>query len=392
MSHDVRTKCGGLIIVAMAPMMLLALSCNDAWAAKKKPGGGGGTPPDPGFRYERVMLSVSGAAFSDAMSINDWGDVVGRAENPIGAYLPLWWRCDGPGTYTPIVLSSGDTRYMLTEAVDINNNQQIIGQCYDWETYDEINQTMDEHGFLLDAVTGEIEYIKRGPGETKLVAINESGDVLGYFGRDGRTYGFVWVDGQHSEFDFPGAGRPESISNRDDNNLVWIVGSQFRARCDLTSPTPLVGPRTLLATTIGTLMKGGRGTTFGADVNEAGVIVGETDVATDQGQAYRYVPGVGLQGLGTLPGSTNSPDSWATAINELGEIVGGSDLGTSPGKAGFIYVANIMHNLDDWILNLPTQDKGKCLPVDINVNGHICGSAGSEWTQQAFVLIRVPKP
>ncbi len=396
MNRAVQTRWMRMTAAITASVIALALSAT-AQVSAKKPGGGGGSgggspPPDPGFRYDKVMLSEPGDSFSDALAMNDRGDVVGRKDGLV--YTPLWWRYEDYSRVdlNVFLLDDLDDPYRLTEAIDINDRlqgteivPQIVGHCIDWSTYDAEAQTIDTHGFLLDTVSGYIDYIKAGPGETRVVAVNDSGDVLGYYGGQA----FVWTQGQLNLFEYPGAGFPESISNRRGDGSVWIVGTEFRTTFNPTVNPALVGPREHLTTAIGTLMKGGKGRTFGADVNSAGVIVGDTNVTREDTQAYRYIPGVGMRGLGTLPDAAKSPDSYATAINEEGEIVGISDSGPFPAQAGFVYVNDAMHNLDNLILGLPDAEKGQYFPADITQGGDICGStpgATTTWTQQAFVL------
>lgn len=121
------------------------------------------------------------------------------------------------------------------------------------------------------------------------------------------------------------------------------------------------------------------------DVNDAGHVVGQFQIGSDEGKARAFLFTGGVrQDLGTLmPGHGNSG---ASGINNLGVIVGLSSPTwfSSSGQRAFIYRDGVMQDLN----NLIPANSGWELNVaaDINDAGQIVGNATRNGESRAFLL------
>ena len=165
-------------------------------------------------------------------------------------------------------------------------------------------------------------------------AFNASGQVVGGTG-DGYAFttsvagGFVNLSGILS-----------TASGINDNGV--IVGSALNSSGQTRAAIYSGGT----VTTLGIVGPGGYSSTALA-INNAGQVVGQSDVNNGPtSQAFLYSGG-SMIGLGCLDGT--GADSWATAINDNGEIVGASYPGLA-GRAGwnphaFVYSNGSMKDL-----------------------------------------------
>jgi len=107
-------------------------------------------------------LTTSGT--SEAFSINDSGDVIGKSSSTFGASHAFYYT--GGVMYDLGTLGA----YTYSQALDINNSGQIVG----WSG----NTSADQHAFLYDGGTmTEIDGL--GGWSTVANAINDSGEIVG---------------------------------------------------------------------------------------------------------------------------------------------------------------------------------------------------------------------
>ena len=111
-----------------------------------------------------------------AFGINDKGQIVGQGGR-IGFLLT-------EGTYQQIIppLAAITGSISVTTAEGINNAGQIVGWYYD--------SSGQQHGFLLDGgMYSSIDVPFAGASNTVATGIDDKGQVVGYFTRNGRTEG-----------------------------------------------------------------------------------------------------------------------------------------------------------------------------------------------------------
>jgi probable HAF family extracellular repeat protein/autotransporter-associated beta strand protein len=231
-----------------------------------------------------------------------------------------------------------------SSAVDINNNEQIIGQIgtssflYNISTGIVTNLgTMDVHAINNNnQIVGDVSsqgYIYSGGSWINLGAnirsangINDSGKVVGY--------GTFVVDGQ---------GHTADRGYIYDNGAVTVLGNLVPADPQAKS--------------------------YAYSINNSGQVVGKADYPNRSGglyNAFLYSSGT-MNNLGTLGGQ----DSVANVINNSGQIIGQADTGTS-GEHTFLYNGSLpLTDLSTIIFNSCYASHS----YDINNLGQIVGTA-----------------
>ena len=108
------------------------------------------------------------------------------------------------------------------------------------------------------------------------------------------------------------------------SRILALAASVVLVACDAlpTSPIPSDGidARLAVPTTVVSLGTLGGGWSRALDVNNRGVVVGNSQTADGSTHAFRWTKATGMQDLGTLGGSTSE----AVAINRFGYIAGWS--------------------------------------------------------------------
>ena len=153
----------------------------DGWAAAGATAAGSAVAPEPP-RYTLVALGTLGGATSQALAINERGDVVGDSSRPDGSTRGFLWR-DGKMADLG-VLPGGD----FSSAQDINDRGEIAGVS----------------GFARgerSAVVwrdGKIRALGALPGGKISIglAINAEGTVVGVSQSSGGNRAFEWRDGK----------------------------------------------------------------------------------------------------------------------------------------------------------------------------------------------------
>jgi uncharacterized membrane protein len=163
-------------------------------------------PLDPG--------GVLGADFSDALAINDRGQIVGEYIDDLGndhGFL----RSEG-------VLTTIDfPGAIITDASDINNSGSIVGDFMD--------SAGVFHGFLLThGVFTQIDV--PGALDTEAIGINSGDEIVGGWDTDPNTLGhaFVLLHGEFTTFDVPTAA-PASTQALGVNESGHVVGAYLDA-------------------------------------------------------------------------------------------------------------------------------------------------------------------
>lgn len=187
--------------------------------------------------------TLPGRRYSDAVAINDRGQVVGRSyamlDNAYGYLIGprafVWQN----GKMTDLGALPGDV-YSSVQA--INARGQIIGRSYPKSAKSYYGDSFEfawEEGRAVLWQSGKISLI---PGRRASVsAINDRGQIVGSsVTKDGRTHAFLWQDGKMRDLgSLPGRPNSDAVAI---NNDGQIVGTSY-----LTSKDGrLVGSRAFL--------------------------------------------------------------------------------------------------------------------------------------------------
>lgn len=176
-----------------------------------------------GFLLSGTVLTTidfPGGAASMALSINDSGVIVGDFTDAAGALHGFALR---DGAFTQIDVPGA----AATEADKINNAGDIVGS---WGA-----DLTEGHGFLL---TREGNFIlidapKAQPATTSVFGINERGHIVGgYNDAAGDLHCFLLVAGTFTDVDFPGVPFTQCVGI---NNKDSIAGGAFDGNGNVTA-------------------------------------------------------------------------------------------------------------------------------------------------------------
>lgn len=225
----------------------------------------------------------------------------------------------------PYVLTNLGTLGGFTQAVAINDNEQIAGWGWTSSTGGSRHAFVWERGVLRDIGT-------LGGNGSVATAINASGVVVGTALFDtGANRVFTWNEGVTTDVG-PNWGVTEPVID-DAGQVAWTAPAGAGAHAQLWDG----------ATTrdLGTL---GGAYSFARAINGAGQVTGTSYTSDGSVHAFLWSHGV-MQDLGTFGGGS----SWAWAINDAGAVTGASydasgrvhaflwdggmhDLGAPPGE------------------------------------------------------------
>ena len=276
------------------------------------------------FRYFRGAifdLSTLGGKESYAYVITNSGILLGDSKTSDGVLRPFMGAPNSP------LFNFGDDPHLFSSARGANNVGQLVG----------FRLVTDEHGQFhkrayLYTTQRTIDLGTFGGKQSDAVAINDAGDVVGHLYTQ-------YHDGEQRA-------------------VIYHAGKVVE---------------------IGTF--GGNGS-IAVAINTSGQVAGYADLPGGDKRAFLFAHGK-MKNLGTLAGGTQS---FAYGVDDHGRVVGASDAKDSPLRA-IIYSDGVMQDLNKliaadsgWLL---TEAKG------INESGQIVGYGFLEGERRAFLLTPV---
>ena len=271
-----------------------------------------------------IDLGTLGGKNSEAARISDTGVIVGRAQVPDGTFHSF--VSFGGSQLWDVSTIDERLKDRFSVAVGVNGAGHVVGYV----------QTHTEHMAARTRVflfkDFRITDLGTFGGEDGVVAaINDAGDVVGYFGLE------------------PHADYADHRGVLMSNNVVTNLGS-LGGR--ITTPT---------------------------DLNNAKNVVGFAQLKGGEDHAFLYTGGK-LVDLGTLPGGSQS---FAYAINDKNQIVGSANGHTVELRAVLFENGNVID-----LNTLIPANSGWTLTEarDINERGQIVGTGVINGRQRAFLL------
>lgn len=330
--------------------------------------------------------------------------------------LASWSAPSGPPRYRVEVVGGSDPVARMTYGLAMNNLGQVTG----YSRFDDPEQFRYGSVFLYGNHTLQ-QIAPLNEGTSRGFGINDRGDIVGSFGRDGRSVPYLYRDGRVIELDglAPGwGGEAKAI-----NQAGQVVGAAGNGRAFIydngrlryLSDEPLrshtanaINDRGVVAGEIFTSCCGFEGFTYsdgqlrhlptlGGDyssvlaLNNAGDMVGYSWEAGEDGtrQAVLY-RGNTITPL-TLPGSLLGQ---ANDINEDGLVVGSFFMREGP-DTGFLYRDGQTYDLNDLLWGNAGELRHISGAVAINDAGQILVHSRNNTPWQSFrtlVLTPIPEP
>jgi len=238
----------------------------------------------------------------DARGLNSTGQVTGGAfSQQAQEFVPYRWSAAAGLALLPVFSTSYGT--------DINDAGVIAGTKI-------VNLILGLRGFVATATGSTTLSILPGgdpEGSSRAAAINNAGDVAGESpSSSGWNHAVRWAsDGTIQDLGTLGGSSSAAV---DINNAGQIIGSSQIAGDAAThyflwsSGTGMVDLNATVNPNITSVV----------EINDAGQIVGTIGVSNAQSHAFLYTPGSGLLDLGTFGGPTSTP----TGLNNKGNVVG----------------------------------------------------------------------
>lgn len=297
-------------------------------------------------RYSLIDLGTLGGPTSSASAVNSAGEVVGTSADASGALLPFIWTPAGMSALGPLP----DTPFgqpIGASASDINDAGEVVGaltlldvpgrwQPFRWTQaagYRIIDdQTVNAGAAAVNAAgdavgannrraikwlpTGEVLALPSAGWESSAVAINDAGIAVGSLNYVGGIGGRRWAaDGTATDLPTLGGNvnHPSGI-----NNAGTIVGSSNLTVSGHQHAYLYSGG---MITDLGTL---GGSSSRATALNDAGYVVGESDGPDGARLPFVWNSDTGMQSLKELIDSSGS--GWrleqVTSINSKGQMAG----------------------------------------------------------------------
>lgn len=312
------------------------------------------------YYYITELGGIGDDNYSRAYGLNNNGDVVGRARGDNNKYYAFLYTSGQLHNLGALDSSTA------SKALAINDNGQISGESGSNNgnrSFRYENWEVDTGGNLVNGVMNNLKVLwVEGEEGTACYdgGINENGDVVGA-SVVGTSHGFVYTDagGMEDIGILPGGTQNTGAKAINNNGQITgrsAVSGKFHAF--LKNPGEDM-------TDLGTL---GGDDSYSEDINDSGAVVGYSENAEEQTQAFVYTASNGMENLGTFDGGTESK---AFGINNQGDIVGYSATDGGRLNRAFLSSEDTLYNLNDRIdpsLGWTLYDA-----QDINENGQICG-------------------
>jgi probable HAF family extracellular repeat protein len=336
-------------------------------------------------------LGTFGGPASNAIAVNDRGQVIGWAERkqtdengihlglsflwdkgnlcPIGIYPAdindsgrIAGRMRAHGMQVAALWEKGRTRSLgslegercrVTEAIALNDPGQVIGNCWTRSDDEHWRGFVWQRGRMTDL--GDL-----GRPHTSVQAINELGQIVGHSDRMNErsgyreTHAFLWERGAMRDLaplDLPSSWLPTFPLN-DRGQVVGSVGGRPARRAAVWESGK-----------IRTLVTFGRGCTA-VDINEAGAVAGFCAVRPTN-LAH---PALWRNGKVTDLGTAFGDRGRAIALNDRGQVIGFTRGGRGSAEHAFVWESGTMTDLG----TLGGKSSGV---VAINERGQIIGWA-----------------
>ena len=325
--------------------------------------------------YRITDLGTLGGSASQAIGINDNGDIVGvsltMGDLDVRAFL------QSNGQMTPLPTLGGDTF-----AIAINNARRIVGDS-------QTSPGGASHGFWSDGA-GQLHDIGTLGGTTSfLFDINTAGDMVGQsdivdpiFGDD-LPRAILIRNGQTTQLGTFGGDYSAATAINDKGQVVGYAAFP-------PPPDPLQAVRNHafiwqngVMTDLGTLQGDTHSEAYA--LNENGQVVGTSETALGPTHAFLWQNGTMID-LGHLERIT----TFAAGINDAGVIVGDGFVDDTTTHA-WVYYEGTMHDLNDLVANV---EVGWLLTSASGINnaGSIVGTGLINGEEHAFLATPVPEP
>jgi probable HAF family extracellular repeat protein len=222
-----------------------------------------------GWAIENLGI-VTGSCCAQALGINNGGGdpaavaiVGGSRVSPTESHAVMWTKSPTGWAILDVGTLPGDVG---SAAYDVNDDRAIVGVSLD--------ASNTGHGFLWTADTGMVELDSLG-GDTYALAINNSGDVAGLSADiAGNRHAVRWRAVENWELEDLGTLDDGCCSEGPGINSFGDVAGFS----DLTQRRPFPLQHAFLFTSIGMTDLGAiRGSSAAWDLNDFGVVVGESD-------------------------------------------------------------------------------------------------------------------
>jgi probable HAF family extracellular repeat protein len=256
-----------------------------------------------------IDLGTLGGTYARAYAINNSGQIVGVSKPAAGGERATYWEPLSPTTWSIRQLGEAPSE-LQSGAAGINDAGVIAGWTYNLGA-DGITQ-----GDPVRWLSGTSAPENLGSQGSEAGGINLAGQILGSMTVDGMTHGFLWENGVVTDLGHLGGGQSQGFRINSSGDIVGY---------SRVIPFPDGRTRAVVwkARVIRELppLPGGTRDAFAYNVNDAGVIVGQSPTAAGQAHAVRWVPSAG-EPSGYRIEDLGLGLSLARGINNNGEIVG----------------------------------------------------------------------